>query len=229
MPGTGFMPSFCIALRDFFSLLDCLAREAARRARGGRRRKSGGRGQGGVQSSAQHGEGGRALRDGAPASPPSPSAASSSGISSSLSSSSSSAPRPGGLSGTARACRARTPCGGGGKARDWLRPAPRPRAASTQLLHARDPRTRVVDDRIFLLLLGHLCCQRVGLGALHSCSATQTRVDRTTGRSREIVRCTWPRLGARPDGAEGGHSGMRRWRERSSRAAPAWRSSRRRR
>ena len=190
----------------------------------------GGGGRGGGQSSAQHGEGGRALRDGAPASPPSPSAASSSGISSSLSSSSSSAPRPRGLSGTARACRALgPPHGGGGKARGWLRPAPRPRAASMQLLQARDPRTRVVDDRIFLLLLGHLCCQRVGLGALHSCSATQTRVDRTTGRSREIVRCTWPRLGARPDGAEGGHSGMRRWRERSSRAAPAWRSSRRRR
>ena len=27
IPGTGFMPSFCIALRDFFSLRDCLAFE----------------------------------------------------------------------------------------------------------------------------------------------------------------------------------------------------------
>ena len=25
IPGTGFMPSFCIALRDFFSLRDCFA------------------------------------------------------------------------------------------------------------------------------------------------------------------------------------------------------------
>ena len=34
-PGTGFMPSFCIALRDFFSLRLCLEEPA--RARGKRR------------------------------------------------------------------------------------------------------------------------------------------------------------------------------------------------
>ena len=33
MPGTGFIPSFCIAFRDFFSLRDCFARDAAAKGR----------------------------------------------------------------------------------------------------------------------------------------------------------------------------------------------------